>query len=120
MSAQDIYAAVAESAARARSLPGRAFSDPAVFEAERARVLRRGWAPVARVSELPEPGDYRAVDLFGAPLVAVRDEAGALRVLSRVCRHRGAPVVDGAGRAKAFTCPYHLWRYGLDGRLLSA
>lgn len=101
-------------------MPGRAYTDPALFEAERAHVLRAGWAPVARESDLPAPGDFRAIDLFGAPLVIVRDEAGVLRVLSGVCRHRGAPVAEGAGNAKAFICPYHLWRYGLDGRLLSA
>jgi phenylpropionate dioxygenase-like ring-hydroxylating dioxygenase large terminal subunit len=31
------------------------------------------------------------------------------------------PVVEFAGgTAESFTCPYHLWRYGLDGRLLEA
>ena len=49
-----------------------------------------------------------------------RDAAGEIRLLSRVCRHRGMPVVEGSGTAKALICPYHLWRYRLDGRLLSA
>jgi phenylpropionate dioxygenase-like ring-hydroxylating dioxygenase large terminal subunit len=29
-------------------------------------------------------------------------------------------INDGAGNCKAFTCPYHLWTYGLDGRLMGA
>jgi phenylpropionate dioxygenase-like ring-hydroxylating dioxygenase large terminal subunit len=29
-------------------------------------------------------------------------------------------VADGAGQCSKFTCPYHLWSYGLDGRLLGA
>ena len=30
------------------------------------------------------------------------------------------PVVEGRGNRKDFSCPYHLWRYGLDGRFLFA
>jgi len=37
-----------------------------------------------------------------------------------VCRHQGMLVADGAGNCSKFTCPYHLWSYGLDGRLLGA
>lgn len=114
------YAAVATHLDMAHALPGRAYTDPAVFSAERERVFAAGWLPVARLSDLAEPGDYRSADLAGAPVVATRDRQGALHVLSRACRHRGMPVVEGAGNATSLNCPYHLWRYGLDGALLSA
>jgi phenylpropionate dioxygenase-like ring-hydroxylating dioxygenase large terminal subunit len=29
-------------------------------------------------------------------------------------------LAEGAGNTHSLTCPYHLWRYGLDGRLASA
>jgi phenylpropionate dioxygenase-like ring-hydroxylating dioxygenase large terminal subunit len=115
-----VYAGVSETLERARGLPGRAYTEPAVFDAEIERVLRAGWLPVARASEVANPGDYTSRQVAGAPLLVTRDEAGAIHVLSRVCRHRGMPVVDGAGNAAALMCPYHLWRYGLDGALLSA
>lgn len=114
------YGGVSDSLAQAMALPRAAFADPSVFAAEVDRVLRAGWLPVARESALPNPGDYRAVDPAGAPLVVTRDAAGEIHVLSRICRHRGMPVVEGAGNAKSLTCPYHLWRYGLDGRLAAA
>lgn len=113
------YNEVADDVRQARALPGAAFTDDAVFAAEVSRVFRGGWAPAARASEI-KPGGYLSVDLFGAPLVITRETDGTLHVLSRVCRHRGMPVTNGAGEAKALICPYHLWRYGLDGRLLSA
>jgi len=113
------YAGVADTLAQARALPRAAFTDDAVFEAEVARVFRGGWAPVARESAIA-PGSYLSADLFGAPLVVTREESGALHVLSRICRHRGMPVTEGAGAAQTLMCPYHLWRYGLDGKLLSA
>jgi phenylpropionate dioxygenase-like ring-hydroxylating dioxygenase large terminal subunit len=114
------YALVADRPEAAVALPGAAFTDPAVFEAERDRVFATGWLPVARESELAAAGDYRSATLAGTPVVATRDAAGDLHVLSRACRHRGLPVVDGSGNAGSLNCPYHLWRYGLDGRLLSA
>jgi len=35
------------------------------------------------------------------------------------CRHRGNALCAGKGRAARFTCPYHNWSYGLDGKLLA-
>ena len=105
---------------RASTLPPRCYVDPGFYAREAESIFRREWHCVARVDQLPEPGSYLAFDLVGEPLVAVRDLAGRLRVLSRVCRHRWMPVVEGRGRARAFQCPYHRWTYGLDGALLGA
>ena len=115
-----VYDDVASDPARARALPARAYADLAVFAAEVERVLRGGWLPVARESQLPLPEDYLATTLASAPVLVTRDAAGALHVLSRVCRHRGMPVTEVSGNGPTLMCPYHLWRYGLDGALLSA
>jgi phenylpropionate dioxygenase-like ring-hydroxylating dioxygenase large terminal subunit len=99
----------------------RNYVDPAHYEREVAVVFRHGWIAVARCDQLASPGDYLTLDLFGEPLVAVRGDDGAIRVLSRVCRHRWMPVVaDGHGNRRSFQCPYHLWTYALDGRLVGA
>lgn len=112
--------AAARPFARAETLPPRWYRDPGVFALEEERIFRRDWLCVGREDQLPEPGDYFAFELLGEPLVAVRDEAGALRVLSNVCRHRWMPVATGRGNRRSFQCPYHLWSYGLDGRLRGA
>jgi choline monooxygenase len=59
------------------------------------------------------------VHVVGHDLVVVRDSAGALRAWHNVCRHRGSKLVVENGRCKAFACPYHGWRYGLDGALIA-
>jgi phenylpropionate dioxygenase-like ring-hydroxylating dioxygenase large terminal subunit len=103
-----------------RGLPPACYTSPEFYTQETERIFRRDWLCVGRVDEVAEPGDYLSLDLLGEPLVMVRDAAGEVRVLSRVCRHRAMPVVSGSGRARAFVCPYHTWTYALDGRLLGA
>jgi phenylpropionate dioxygenase-like ring-hydroxylating dioxygenase large terminal subunit len=105
---------------RGATLPPRCYTDAALYALEEERIFRREWLPLCRADQLREPGDYLALDLAGEPLVAVRGRDARIRVLSNVCRHRWMPLVAGAGRAKAFQCPYHLWSYGLDGALLGA
>jgi len=95
------------------------FTDPAYFEQERRKVFHNSWICVAHTSQLQNTGDYVTVDLFGAPIVILRDEAGEIRTLSNVCLHRSMPIATGAGNTHVLTCPYHLWAYGLDGKLKS-
>ncbi|WP_223167648.1 aromatic ring-hydroxylating oxygenase subunit alpha [Nonomuraea sp. SYSU D8015] len=103
------------------SLPPRAFTDPHLYELEREKVFERCWWLVAHADELAEPGDYVALSIAGEPVVITRDADRNLHALSSVCRHKQMPVVEpGAGNTDAFTCPYHLWRYRLDGQLTGA
>ncbi len=120
MNPQKLYAQVSDDRTAAVGLPREAFVDPLIYDAEVEHVLTAGWLPVARASDVASPGDYRSVDLLDVPLLVSRDAHGTLHVLSRVCRHRGMPVVEGHGNRNDFSCPYHLWRYGLDGRFLFA
>jgi phenylpropionate dioxygenase-like ring-hydroxylating dioxygenase large terminal subunit len=103
------------------SLPPPAFTSPELYDLELERIFRRSWVLVARSASLARPGDYLALTIADEPLLLVRDEAGRLHAMSPICRHRMMPVVEsGAGHVDRFTCPYHLWRYGLDGRLVGA
>ncbi|WP_308271576.1 aromatic ring-hydroxylating dioxygenase subunit alpha [Kitasatospora sp. SUK 42] len=103
------------------SLPPAAFTSPELWEVERQLVFGRSWVLVAHVDELAETGSYVSLSVAGEPVVVVRGQDGALNGLSPVCRHRLMPVVEeGTGRTDVFTCPYHLWRYALDGRLVGA
>jgi phenylpropionate dioxygenase-like ring-hydroxylating dioxygenase large terminal subunit len=95
-----------------------------VYALEQERIFRRDWSCVGHVDQLRRPGDWRKADLAGEPLVVTRDAAGALHALSRVCRHRSLDLLCGSeaacGNAAQLECPYHLWSYALDGRLLGA
>ena len=103
-----------------RALPTSCYLGAEFFQAELEQVLRPGRHAVARSDDFPEVGDFRSVDLFGEPIVLVRDGTKRLRVLSRICLHRACLIVEGEGNAKRFTCPFHRWGYSLDGRLTPA
>lgn len=103
------------------SLPPPVFGSPELYELERSRVFGRSWVLVAHAGELAQPGDYVALSIAEERVVVARDRTGALNAMSPICRHRMMPVVEpGAGWVHSFTCPYHLWRYELDGRLAGA
>jgi choline monooxygenase len=91
------------------------------FDSERTRVFGRGWHFIAHASQLEGPGDHVVGEAAGVPLLAVRSNDGAIRVLHNVCRHRAGPLAieDGRG-ARTLRCRYHGWSYALDGRLVLA
>lgn len=100
-----------------RTLPGRAYTDPARLEHEIETILRPGWHCVGRADELAAPGDFLTITILDEPVLLVRGDDGELRALSNICRHRGTPVADGEGTASTFTCPYHAWSYAVNGEL---
>lgn len=113
-------AAVAAPLAAASTLPPRAYTDPVLYAEEEERLFRRGWMPVARVDQVAAPGDFVSLTLLDQPLLIVRGRDGAVRVLSNVCLHRAAPIAEGSGNRKLFSCPYHAWAYDTEGQLIRA
>lgn len=113
-------AVVADRFESGRGLPPACYTDQEFYAAEIERIFRREWLCIGREDEVPKSGDYLSVELLGEPLVMLRGGDDRLRVLSRVCRHRSMPVVEGRGNTKTLLCPYHHWTYGLDGRLAGA
>jgi len=105
--------------ARATTLPPAAYTSAAFFDLEVERIFRKEWLVIGHVSQCPAVGDYFTLDLLGEMIVVVR-AADRIRALSRICLHRWAPLVNGSGNARRFSCPFHKWAYGLDGRLLGA
>ena len=111
------YRDVRRPAGEASTLPAWCYTSQAFLQRERERIFPRAWLFAGRLEEVPE-GGYRAVETAGGPILLVRD--GALRAFANTCRHRGARLAAGSGRALRIVCPYHGWSYRLDGSLASA
>jgi phenylpropionate dioxygenase-like ring-hydroxylating dioxygenase large terminal subunit len=108
------------------TLPSTAYTDPAFAKFEENEIFKKEWISLAHVSQIPNPGDFDRVDLCGEPLLVVRGKDNEVRVLSRVCRHRGMDLMPSGfdhpdcGHQRVILCPYHLWSYDLTGKLVGA
>jgi phenylpropionate dioxygenase-like ring-hydroxylating dioxygenase large terminal subunit len=94
------------------------YSDPQHAARERALLFRQWPLLMGFASEWPTPGSFRTDDYAGVPLLVVRGRDGKLRAFLNVCRHRGAKVAQGCGKARLFVCPYHAWSYDLAGKVM--
>ena len=102
------------------ALAARYYTDPAVFEREKARIFFQTWQYAGHLSRVAEPGDYFTLDICGQGLFVIRGLDGTLRAFHNVCQHRAHPLLEGEGRTEVIICPYHAWTYHADGRLRRA
>ena len=93
------------------------YTDPRRFEAEQ-KLLRTSPQFVALSQELAKPGDTLLFENTGPSIILVRTESGELNAFLNRCPHRGAKLVTQSCANKAFTCPYHAWRFDLEGELI--
>lgn len=109
----------AEARAGFDTLPTWIYQDPEFFELEKEMIFKREWILLGHGSQLKNAGDYIAAELLGERIFVLRGKDGKLRGFDNVCRHRASKLVEGSSGhcSGSVVCPYHGWRYGLDGRL---
>jgi len=96
-----------------------AFTEAEFLERERRLIFANCWLYAGHESEVPAPGDFRSRRVAGRPVVLIRGDDGAVRLLLNTCTHRGAMVCrEKMGNAKTFQCPYHAWTYNSRGDLI--
>jgi len=100
-------------------LPVSAYFDDALFKREVNWFSKNGPRYVGHTLMVPERGDYFALPHEGEGRVLVHGPSG-VDVLSNVCRHRQAIMLNGRGKTESIVCPLHRWTYDLEGRLLGA
>jgi phenylpropionate dioxygenase-like ring-hydroxylating dioxygenase large terminal subunit len=96
------------------------YGSQARYDLEIDKIFRKVPLCLGHEDQLREPGSMIARDLFGLPMLLVRDRMGEINVLLNVCRHRGARLIAGQEevcRKGALSCPYHGWTYDLNGGL---
>lgn len=114
-----IDAGTTDLAAEVTRNPVASYTDPGWLAREKATLFRDYPLFMGLSARIAEPGDYVAENVAGLPILMVRGDDGQARAFINQCRHRGAPVAKGCGRAKGFSCPYHAWRYDARGHLIA-
>jgi Rieske 2Fe-2S family protein len=117
-----------------KSLPSSYYLSDQIFGEEKEKIFCHEWLCAGRAEQIAEPGNYLVLDILGESILVVRSKDGEIKAHYNVCRHRGTRLVPSADEelpkdikfnggvlgANGIRCPYHLWTYGLDGRLLNA
>lgn len=118
-----VVAHVDTSSLGTRPIPASPYYRPEFFELEREAIFRRVWLQVGHVSELAQPGSFivRPIDVANASILITRAHDGKLRAFHNVCTHRGTQLVfEPSGQRTSFSCRYHMWTFGNDGKLRAA
>ncbi len=100
--------------------PGRIYTDGALYRTELERFFYSGhWCYVGLEVEVPAKGDFKRTLVGERSVIMVRGEGDAIHVVENRCAHRGVAFCrERTGSVKSFACPYHQWRYKLDGSLM--
>jgi len=94
------------------------YTDSGVWQKEMDGIFTSLPIMVGVTQEVAAPGDFKTLDILGKPLLITRQQDGSVKVLLNVCTHRGMTLESRpCGNPKTFSCPYHAWTYGGDGRL---
>ena len=100
-------------------LPVTAYFDEALYQQELKYLFRPGPGYLGHQLMVPEIGDYCTLAAENDGRILVRNEQG-IEVLSNVCRHRQAVMLNGRGNTRNIVCPLHRWTYSLQGELIGA
>ncbi|MEM8496722.1 MAG: aromatic ring-hydroxylating dioxygenase subunit alpha [Pseudomonadota bacterium] len=87
---------------------------------EVAKMWNRTWQAVCRETELAEAGSFTTYDIASYSLFVTRTESMALKAYPNACLHRGRQLKQGAGTAREIKCPFHGFRWNLNGEFQGA
>ena len=113
----------------ASQLPVSTYFDEALFQRELNSLFRQGPRYVGHQLAVPHSGDYYALPHEAEGRALVRNAQGGVELVSNVCRHRQAVMLNGRGNLQTqqkgsaggnIVCPLHRWTYSPSGQLLGA
>lgn len=99
-------------------VPASSYTDPELYEREKEKIFKRLPLMLAPSCEIPNPGDYKAMDVAGVPVLITRQKDGSVVAFLNMCTHRGNPLAAGSGNASRFMCGYHGWTFKNNGDLI--
>jgi phenylpropionate dioxygenase-like ring-hydroxylating dioxygenase large terminal subunit len=105
--------------ARGDAITGDRYYSQAFANREWEHMWKRVWHVAGRTAELEDAGDFIVHNFLHESVMLVKQEDGSIKAFFNVCRHRGNRLVSttSGGVSSSFSCPYHGWKWGIDGVL---
>jgi Rieske 2Fe-2S family protein len=105
-----------------KSLPAAWYYDPSQYARELDAIWYRDWVCVGRLETLASDGEYFVASIGKQKVIVTRVADGQVKAYYNTCRHRGSELCSettGKFRNGRIICPYHVWTYSLQGKLLA-
>jgi phenylpropionate dioxygenase-like ring-hydroxylating dioxygenase large terminal subunit len=100
-------------------LPVSWYVDRQIFDTEQRLLFDDGIGYVGHELMVPQVGSYHTIGWMDDGWMLVRSDTG-VGLLSNVCRHRQAMMLEGRGVTRNIVCPIHRWSYNLRGNQIAA
>jgi nitrite reductase/ring-hydroxylating ferredoxin subunit len=97
------------------SVPFSNYYDRDYAQLELEHVWKKCWQFACREEDVPNVGDRFAYDVGTLSFVIVRSGPAEFRAFHNSCRHRGTRLCEGSAGGSDIRCPFHGWRWNLDG-----
>lgn len=96
------------------------YYDREFYELEKKYLWPKTWQMACRLEEIPDAGDWTEYEICDQSVIVVRQADDSVKAFDNVCPHRGTQLCTGAGRSpgRQIVCPFHGWRWSLDGASL--
>ncbi len=98
-------------------IPKGRYLDPEFQQLELDKMFTRTWQIACRVEELRDVGCFVEYEIGKFSILLVRESKTQIRAYHNACRHRGTRLARGRGRVGSLICPFHGWRWNLDGSI---
>lgn len=98
-------------------IPTPRYYDEEFYRLECEKLWPHVWQMACRLEQIPDVGDWVLYENIGRAVIVVRTNDG-VKAFHNACRHRGVPVAEGGHgncRTDGFICPFHGWRWNIDG-----
>ncbi len=112
-------ATIAKLARSNAQLPVNVYFDEHLLRQEIKQLFHQGPRYAGHELMVPNVGDFATLAWENEGRMLVRNAHG-IELLSNVCRHRQAKMLDGRGNTNSIVCPLHRWTYDLKGELIGA
>lgn len=100
-------------------LPVAWYTSADIYAIEQAHLFAKAPKYIGHSCMVPNAGDFYTLGWKHNAKTLV-NQKGEVSLISNICRHRQAIMLEGKGNASNIVCPLHRWTYDLDGKLLGA